>query len=126
MNNRSLYGKIKTLQRRLDTNIKKHGLSHEKTIELSKEIDEYISYYYKMAKERDYPKGSEMFLYYRISYDELKEFTKENGKFPSAEEWNKYAMENNLLSSESIKYVSMLDWTYLRVKVNREINIKIF
>lgn len=125
MNNRSVYGKIKALQRRLDTNIKKHGLSDEKTIELSKEVDEYISYYHKMTKERDYPKNSEMFLYYRISYDKLKEFAKENGKFPNSEEWNKYAKENNLLSSESIKYISTLDWTYLRVKVNREINMKI-
>ena len=67
-----------------------------------------------------------MFLYYRISYSELKELTRKNGKFLSAEEWNKYAMKNNFLSSEAIKYISMLDWTYLRVKVNREINIKIF
>lgn len=114
------------LQHRLDVNIKKHGLSDEKTIELSKAVDEYISYYYNSIKERDYPKNSEMFLYYRISYDELKELTRENGKFPSAEEWNKYAMKNNFLSSEAIKYISMLDWTYLRVKINREINIKIF
>lgn len=126
MNNRNVYSEIRVLQRKLDENIRKKGLNDKKTIELSEKIDEYISYYYTLVKERDYPIHSQMFLYYRISYDKLKELTKEKGKFPSAEEWNKYAKENTLLSAESIKYVSMLDWNYLRAKVNREINIKIF
>ncbi|MCI8362293.1 MAG: aspartyl-phosphate phosphatase Spo0E family protein [Clostridia bacterium] len=117
---------MRVLQNKLNKNIEKYGLSDKKTIELSEKIDAYINYYYATIKERQYPTGSEMFSYYRISYDKLKELTIEKEKFPSAEEWNKYAKEYGLLCSESMKYISMLDWNYLRVKINREINIKIF
>lgn len=126
MNNRNVYSEIRVLQNKLDKNIEKYGLSDKKTIELSEKIDAYINYYYATIKERQYSTGSEMFLYYRMSYDKLKELTKENEKFPSAEEWNKYAKQNHFLCSESMKYISMLDWNYLRVKINREINLKIF
>lgn len=126
MNNRNVYSEIRVLQNKLNKNIEKYGLSDKKTIELSEKIDAYINYYYATIKERQYPTGSEMFSYYRISYDKLKELTIEKEKFPSAEEWNKYAKEYGLLCSESMKYISMLDWNYLRVKINREINIKIF
>lgn len=126
MNNRNVYSEIRVLQNKLDKNIEKYGLSDKKTIELSEKIDTYINYYYATIKERQYSTGSEMFLYYRMSYDKLKELTKENEKFPSAEEWNKYAKKHSLLCSESMKYISMLDWNYLRVKINREINLKIF
>ncbi len=126
MNNRNVYSEIRVLQSKLNKNIEKYGLSDKRTIEISEKIDEYINYYYTLIKERDYPKNSEMFLFYKESYDRLKKLAREIEKFPSAEEWNKYAKENSLLSAESIKYISMLDWNYLRVKVNREINIKIF
>lgn len=126
MNNRNVFNEIRVLQNKMNKNIEKYGLSDKKTVELSEKIDEYINYYFTTIKEREYPAGSEMFLYYRMSYDKLKELTKEKEKFPSVEEWNKYAKENYLLSTESMKYISMLDWNYLRAKINREINLKIF
>ena len=108
--NRKLYNEIKVLQKKLDKNIDKNGLKDKQTIETSDKIEELINNYYNLLKKREYPTESIMKLFYDISYEELK----------------KNAREYGLLSAESIKYISMLDWKYLRVKVNREINMKIF
>ena len=89
-------------------------------------LDDLISNYYKSIPKREYSSTSIMKLFYDISYEELKKVTVKNDKFPEVAEWNKYAEQNDLLSSESMKYISILDWKYLRVKVNREINMKIF
>lgn len=124
--NRKLYNEIKVLQKKLDKNIYKNGLKDKQTIQISNKIDELISNYYNSIKKRKYPTESTMKLFYDISYEELKKNTMQNDRFPEVGEWNKYAREYDLLSSESIKYMSMLDWKYLRVKVNREINMKIF
>lgn len=122
-----MYSEIKVLQSKLNKNIEKYGLSDKKTIELSEKIDEYINYYFKcIVKSEDYPQNSEMHMWYKDSYDMLKTFTIELNKFPTVEQWNTYAKENFLLSSESMKYISKLNWKYLSVKVEREINMKIF
>ena len=73
-------------------------------------------------QKRKFPLGSNMKSFYDETYNELKKIAIMNNKFPDIEEWDKYAKENNLLSSESIKYISMLEWKYLRLKVNKEIN----
>lgn len=124
--NRKLYNEIKVLQKKLDKNIDKNGLKDKQTIETSDKIEELINNYYNLLKKREYPTESIMKLFYDISYEELKKNTIVNQKFPEVSQWNKYAREYGLLSAESIKYISMLDWKYLRVKVNREINMKIF
>ncbi len=127
MNNRNIYNEIKVLQRKLDKNIEKHGLSDRKTVELSEKIEEYINYYFKcIVKVIDYPKDNEMYLWYESSYDAIKKLTVQLKKFPSVEQWNAYAKQNYLLSSESMKYISKLNWKYLSIKVEREINMKIF
>lgn len=65
-----------------------------------------------------------MIEYYDKSYSELKDITKELKKFPTVKEWNKYAKENNFLCHLSLEYISKLDWNYLQIKVEREINLK--
>ena len=71
---------------------------------------------------RKFPINSKMKTFYDASYKELIKITIKNGKFPELEEWNKYAKENNLLSTESMKYITELEWKYIRLKVNKEIN----
>ena len=127
MNNRNIYNEIKVLQSKLNHNITKKGLSDSKTIELSEKIEQHINYYFKcIDKSIDYPKNNTMSILYKVAYQQLKDLTVELKRFPTVEEWNEYAKINNLLSSESIKYISKLNWKYLGVKVEREINMKIF
>ncbi len=45
-------------------------------------------------------------------YEEIKKLTKELKHFPSMTEWNKHAIENNLLSAITLEYV-------LRTKMER-------
>ena len=125
MNNRNIYSEIKALQSKLNENIKKHGLHDKRTVALSEQIDLYVNYYFKCIVDTvKYPKGNKMFMYYQLSYDRLKEYSIKN-KFPSIDEWNRLVKDENLLSSESMKYISKLDWKYLKIKVKREINMKI-
>jgi len=68
--------------------------------------------------------SSKMKVFYDESYKELINMTKKNNKFPELEEWNKYAKKNHLLSTESMKYITKLEWKYIKLKVNKEINNK--
>ena len=88
-------------------------------------MDILIKEYYDSIKEVEYPKFSDMYLYYKKSYKELKDVTQQLEKFPTVQEWNKFAKENNYLSNVSIEYISRLNWKYLKIKVERELNIKI-
>lgn len=122
---KKLNNEIKDLQNKLNSNLKENELYDENVMELSNKIDELMnSYYSLLMSTRKFPPNSKMKSYYDKSYEELKRLTMENNKFPELEEWNKYAKENKLLSSESMKYISMIEWKYLRLKVNREINKK--
>lgn len=42
---------------------------------------------------------------YEKSIIELEKYIKQNRKRPNENEWNKYALDNGLLSSESIGYI---------------------
>lgn len=122
---KKLNNEIKDLQNKLNSNLKENELYDENVMELSNKIDELMnSYYLLLMSTRKFPSNSKMKSYYDKSYEELKRLTMQNNKFPELEEWNKYAKENKLLSSESMKYISMIEWKYLRLKVNREINKK--
>lgn len=66
-----------------------------------------------------------MLEWYKISYSTLKKITNDFKKFPSVEEWNYYAKENELLSHASMEYISALNWNNLRIKVLRELNMDI-
>lgn len=120
-----LDSRIRNLQNKLNNDVEKNKLSNKDTLEISNEIDKLINHYYLLSmQERKYPINSNMKLYYNLSYEELKKLTIKNKEFPELEEWNCYAKENNLLSSESIKYISMLEWKYLKLKVKKDINKK--
>ena len=42
---------------------------------------------------------------YEKSLDELKKYLKREKKIPSQKRWNRYAYENNLLSSKTLEYL---------------------
>lgn len=117
--------KIRSTREKLNKSIKKYGLNSEETRKISNEMDKMISEYYNNISKIEYPNNSEMLIYYNRSYEALKLLTKQLGKFPIVKEWNKYAKENNYLSHISLEYISKLDWNYLQIKVERELNLKI-
>lgn len=104
--------KFERLREKLNRSIEENGLDSEKTQKISREFDELLNSYYK--KEKMYSEKSIIYQEYQKSINELEKITKEFGEFPSVEEWNKYAKEKNLLTSESLKYVSGLNWKDLK------------
>lgn len=117
-------GKIHRLRKRLHYCIERYGLNSKQTEKVSKELDELINQYNR--QQRIFPEGSKMQKAYNESIKLLKSFIIENGEFPSIEEWNRLAKERVLLNSESIKYISTLNWHELREKILYEIDKKIF
>jgi len=117
--------KIRSLRNKLHKSIQKNGLNSEETRKISSDIDILINEYYDSIEQTKYPKDSEMIEYFNKSYEALKNMTKQLKKFPTVKEWNKYAKENNYLLHLPLEYISKLDWNYLQVKVEREINLKI-
>lgn len=88
-------------------------------------MDKLINEYYNNIQRISYSADSEMKLYYEYSYKQLKIVTQQLERFPSVQEWNKFAKENVLLSSMSMQYISKLNWNYLRTKILRELNMDI-
>ena len=117
--------KIRSLRNKLHKSIKKNGLDSDETRKISDEIDVLINKYYNNIQQIKYPAGSEMKIYYEYSYKQLKIVTQQLERFPSVQEWNKFAKENVLLSSMSMQYISKLNWNYLRTKILRELNMDI-
>ncbi|MCI8362231.1 MAG: aspartyl-phosphate phosphatase Spo0E family protein [Clostridia bacterium] len=122
---RELNNEIRKLQNKLNNGIIQNKLNNKQIIELSNEIDKLINHYYLLSMQsREFPMNSKMKAFYDASYKELIKMTIKNGKFPELEEWNKYAKENYLLSTESMKYITKVEWKYIRLRVNKEINSK--
>lgn len=117
--------RIRNLRNKLHESIKKHGVNAEETRKISDEMDKLINEYYNNIQRISYPADSEMKVYYEQSYKALKTITQQLKRFPSTQEWNKFAKENCLLSSMSMQYISKLNWNYLRTKVLRELNMNI-
>ena len=109
--------RLKRIRNKLDAIVEKYVLNSKETKKVSKRFDEVLNEYYK--KEVQYPKDSFIYLKYEESIKCLKEITRKKEKFPTIQEWNKYAKKHELLSSESIKYISGVNWHELR---NRTIN----
>ena len=103
------------LKQELNKSIEKYGLNSDKTRKISLKLDELISSYYK--KESQYSNDDMIYKKYRESMYELAKITKEFAEFPSIPAWNKYAKEKCLLNSESIKYISGLNWHNLRNRI---------
>lgn len=105
-------GKIERLRKKLHATIEKYGLESAQVQKISKELDELINEY--MKRQKNYQEGNIMINEYNIAIKEIERLTIESGEFPSLEEWNEYAKEKVLLNSESIKYISGLNWHELR------------
>ena len=100
------------IRKKLDESVLKNGLNSKKTKKLSEKFDKLVSEFYK--NEKQYDKTNILYIKYEESIFHLIKITKEFAKFPSIEEWNKYAKEKYLLNSESLKYISGLNWHKLR------------
>lgn len=107
------------LRAKLHESIEVNGLNSEKTRNISKKYNELINSYYE--EEKQYHEDNIMYITYLASIKSLKKITKDFIKFPSIKEWNYYAKENNLLNSESLKYISGNTWHELRNKILSDI-----
>lgn len=103
------------LREKLHESIEINGLNSEQTRKISKKYDDLINSYYQ--HEKQYKKNSLMQDNYRESTKCLKKITKDFSKFPTVKEWNFYAKQNDLLNSESLKYISGSTWHELRSKI---------
>ena len=101
---------FKELREKLHKSIEMSGLHSERTEKLSKRYNELVNLYYQ--NEKQYHKNSSMHDSYLKSIKNLKKITKE---------WNYYAKENNLLSSESLKYISGNSWHDLRNRISSKL-----
>lgn len=120
----STKSKIEKLRSKLHDNIKKYGINSKQTKIISMQLDELINEYNK--SQQIFDEYNNMKIAYKESLNKIRKIAEEFGEFPSIKEWNKYANEKMLLSSESIKFISHLNWNQLREKVLYEINKKIF
>lgn len=116
--------KIEKLRKKLHDVIEKEGINSEYAAKISKELDELINEFNK--KQQVFSNDNNMKSAYEKSITKLKQITTDFGGFPTIKEWDYFAKDNNLLSSESIKYISKLNWHELREKILYEINKKIF
>ena len=107
--------KLEKIKQELNKAIEQNGLNSEKVKKITKKFDEALNKYYK--KEKQYNKDNNMYLEYKKTIKELTEITTNFNKFPTIAEWNKYAKEKGLLNSESIKYISGLNWHELRSRI---------
>lgn len=57
---------------------------------------------------------------YEKSLDELKKYLKKEKKIPSEKVWNRYAYENNLLSSKTMEYLYGLRFNKMCREINRK------
>lgn len=120
-----LLKQIRSCRKKLESSIKRTGLNSQETRKISDKMDKLINEYYKSIESIEFPSISNMGVFYERSYNALKKVTEDFGAFPSVPEWNNYAKYNNCLSSASMEYISKLNWNYLKIKVEREINLKI-
>ncbi|MCI8640981.1 MAG: hypothetical protein HFJ59_03805 [Clostridia bacterium] len=111
--------RFEKLRIRLEISIDKNGLDSKKTKKLIEEFEKLVNSYYK--NELQYHEESIMYIKYKESIKELENISKNFSKFPTIDEWNKYAKEHNLLCSESIKYISGINWHDLRNRIKTQI-----
>ncbi|MCI8761080.1 MAG: hypothetical protein HFJ34_08280 [Clostridia bacterium] len=103
------------LRKKLHNSIEINGLNSEKTWKISKRYNELVNFHYQ--NERQYRSNNFMYRKYQESIRYLKRITIDFVEFPTIKEWNHYAKENDLLNSESIKYMSGSSWHKLRNKI---------
>lgn len=107
--------RLERIRGELHMAINKYGINSKEAINKSEEFNEVLNIYYKIARE--YSEDNIMNKKYIESIKILKKIDKDFAKFPTVDEWNKYAKEHNLLSSESIKYIIGVNWHDIRNKI---------
>ncbi len=103
------------IRNKLHKSIDTYGLDAEKTRKISQRYNELVNSYYQ--EEKQYHQNSIMYQAYLKSIKHLKKITRDFIKFPTIKEWNYYAKQNNLLNSESLKYITGKTWHDLRNKI---------
>ena len=103
------------LREKLNESIEKNGLNAKQTQKISKRYNELVNSYYQ--RERQYHQDNLMHIKYLESIKSLRKITKDFVKFPTIQEWNYYAKENDLLNTESLKYISGNSWHELRNRI---------
>lgn len=101
---------INELKNKLYENITKYGINSKKTYQASVELDKSIVDLYKSQK-------SIMYYFYEKSIEGLNNYIKKNKRYPSIEQWNKIAKQENYLSHESLQYISRTNFENLCKKV---------
>ena len=104
--------KVERLREELHLSIDKYVLNSEGTKRISDKFNKLVNLYYK--KDVKYSKDSIIYKKYLESIEAINKITRDFSKFPTINEWNKYAKEHNLLCSESLKYITKLNWHDLR------------
>ena len=108
---------VEELRKKLHEAIEEYGINSEEVYKISTEMD-------KVLNKRGYDDKNVMYNKYLDSMYELRKISKEFGEFPTVEEWNQYAKTNNLLNSESLKYISGMNWHKLKNKIKQEMKLK--
>ena len=108
---------VEVLRKKLHEAIEEYGINSKEVYRLSIKMD-------KLLNKRGYDDKNLMYNKYLDSMYELRKITKLFAKFPTVEEWNRYAKENLLLNSESIKYISGLNWHKLKDRIKNDLNKK--
>ena len=88
---------IKNLKNKMYQYIEKYGLTSNKTVNASQQLDKELNKYYS--------ENSSMIYFYKQSIDGLLKYYNIHASFPSITEWNSYAKKENYLSHESIQYI---------------------
>lgn len=110
---------FKELRKKLDKSIEMYGIHAEKTKKISERYNELVNLYYE--REKQYHRDNLMHSNYLKSVKALKKIAKDLVKFPTIKEWNFHAKKNNLLNSESLKYISGNSWHDLRNKISSKL-----
>lgn len=108
---------VEVLRKKLYEAIEEYGINSKEVYRLSIKMD-------KLLNKRGYDETNLMYNKYLDSMYELRKISKEFGEFPTVEEWNQYAKTNYLLNSESLKYISGMNWHKLKNKTKQEMKLK--
>lgn len=87
---------INEIRKKLHDSIKKYGIDSNYTYQISVELDKKIIEYYKNRSMR---------MLFQKSCNGFYEYKETFGRKPSRKEWNRYAVQNDYLCSESMKYI---------------------
>lgn len=104
------------LRTKLHESIEIYGLDSEETRRISERYNELVNFHYQ--NERQYHKDSVMNIKYLESVQYLRKIASDFIKFPTIQEWNCYAKQNDLLNSESLKYISGNAWHGIRNRIS--------